>query len=329
VIDAAAPRHDPAWYTPAGLPAELLAFDGSVRDGLGVGSPGKVGLLDLSLASRGGVTRVVRHYQRAPLHIYRPIYLDPGRPDMAFVFVLQSGDGLVQGDRYRVDIDCAPHSAAHITTQTATNVFASRQNFATQLVNLRAGAGAVLEYLPDPVVPFRGSRLFTRTCVIADPDSTVILGETLLPGRVAHGEAHAYELYWSETEVRSADGRLLFADVLRLRPGGGDDPRSIGLLGPHDVVASLYVVSAWTNPATLVASLRLALAACPDVLAGVSELPNGCGVAVRLLGPNSKAVKAAQRMAWSSARLVLLGAVAPNLRKGEQIEPADARASHS
>jgi urease accessory protein len=74
------------------------------------------------------VTRVQWQYQRAPLYIYRPIYLDAGRPDMAFVFVLQSGDGLVQGDRYRVDIDCAPGAAAHITTQAATNVFAARQN---------------------------------------------------------------------------------------------------------------------------------------------------------------------------------------------------------
>jgi urease accessory protein len=47
---------------------------------------------------------------------------------MAYVFVLQSGDGLVQGDRYRVDIDCAPGAAAQITTQAATNVFAARQN---------------------------------------------------------------------------------------------------------------------------------------------------------------------------------------------------------
>lgn len=63
------------------------------------------------------------------------------------------------------------------------------------LVNLRTGAGAVLEYLPEPVVPFRGSRLFQGTCVTAEPDSTVIVGETLLPGRGARGEAHAYDVY--------------------------------------------------------------------------------------------------------------------------------------
>jgi urease accessory protein len=62
--------------------------------------------------------------------------------------------------------------------------------------------------------------------------------------------------------------------------------------------------------------MRSALAACPAVLAGATELPDGCGTAVRLLGNGSTAVQAALRSAWSAARLELLGAPAPNLRKG-------------
>jgi urease accessory protein len=316
MMQNALPRQDPAWYTPSDLPEEVMAFDSAVRGGLGVGAAGKVGLLELTLAPCGGITRVQKQYHRAPLHIFRPIYLDAERPDMAFIFMLQSGDGFVQGDRNRIDIDCAPHSAAHITTQAVTNVFRARQNYATQLVNLRVGTGAVLEYLPEPVVPFRGSRLFQRICVTADREATVILGETLLPGRVAHDEAYVYDLFWAETEVRSPDGRLLFADALRFHPADGENPKSIGLLGTHDVIATLYVVTWQANPATLVALLRSALAACDDVLAGVSELPNGCGAVVRLLGPASKTVKAALRTAWNAARVALLGTPAPNLRKG-------------
>jgi urease accessory protein len=313
---ATAQRQDPAWYTPTELPAEVTAFGGSIRGGLPVGAAGKVGLLELSLARNEGVTRVQRQYQRAPLHVYRPIYLDAGRPDMAFIFIQQSGGGLVQGDRYRIDIDCAPGAAAHVTTQAATNVFRARQNFATQLVNLRAGAGSVLEYLPDPVVPFRGSRLFQRICLTADRESTVILGETLLPGRVAYGEVHAYDVHWIETEARRPDGTLLFADVLRLNPATGDDTHSLGLLGGHDVVATVYVVTAQIEGAGLVACLRTALADYVDVLTGVSELPNDAGCAVRVLGPSSRTVRAALSVAWNAARLALLGAPAPDLRKG-------------
>jgi len=317
MTQAGVSRQDPGWYSPTDLPDEVLAFDRSIRDGLGVGAAGKVGLLELSFAPVNGVTRLRRHYQRAPLHVYRPIYLDAAQPDMAFVFVLQSGDGLVQGDRYRVDINCEPGAGVHITTQAATNVFGARQNLATQLVNLQADAGAVLEYLPDPVVPFRGSRLFQRISLTADREATVILGETLLPGRVAYDETHAYDLYWSETEVCRPDGTLLFSDLLRFIPADGEHPRSIGLLGGQDVVATLYLISGRIDPRTVVSGLRRALNSCPDVLAGVTELPNGCGAAVRLIGSTSQAVQAGLNAAWNAARLALLGIPAPDRRKGD------------
>lgn len=309
-------RDDRAWCTPTALPREVVACGAEVRDGLPVGAAGKLGVLDLALAPRAGSTRVVRQYQKSPLYVHRPIYLDPGRPGMAFVFVQQQGDGFVQGDRYRVDVDCAPGSAVHLTTQAATKVFRARDDFASQVTNLSVGPGAVLEYLPDPVIPFRGSRLFQRTTVTVAEDATVILGEVLLPGRTASGEAHAYDLFWAETEVRDTDGTLLFADTLRLRPGEVGDPRSPGMLGGYDVLAGLYVLSSRTSPDDLVSELRAALTGIPDVLAGVTELPAGRGAVVRLLGHRSRDVRTAMHTAWNRVRIRLLGSGAPDLRKG-------------
>jgi urease accessory protein len=316
MITAAPPRHRPAWYTPARVPAEVSALAEPIDGGLPVGAPGKVGLLELGLEVRGGLTRLMRQYQRAPLHIYRPIYLDAALPGMAFIFMQQSGDGLVQGDRYRVDVECGASAAVHVTTQAATNVFVARQDFATQLVNLHASEGAVIEYLPDPVIPFGGSRLFQRIRVTAERDATVIVGETLLPGRVARGETHAYDLYWTETEARRPDGSLLFADVLRLGPAAGAEPQSIAVLDGHLVVSTLYFISARLAPDSLVACLRESLTACPGVLAGVSELPNGCGAAARLLAASSSSARMAVRAAWDAGRVALIGAAAPDLRKG-------------
>lgn len=294
---------------------QFAVLDEAVEGGLPVGAAGKVGVLELSLARTGNTTRVVRQYQRAPLHVYRPIHLDPNLPGMAFVFVQQSGDGFVDGDRCHIDVECGPDSAVHVTTQAATNVYRCRRNFATQLVNLHVGPGAVVEYLPDAVVPFRSARFLQRTCVVADVDSTVIMGELLLPGRVARGEIHAYDLYRADTEAFRPDGTLLFAEVLRLRPDEGSGPRSIGLLGESDVVAALYIVTRRAPAAELVELLRDALRG-RAVIPGVSELPNDCGVSARILGPTSKVVRAALAETWNTARLRLLGAPAPDLRKG-------------
>jgi urease accessory protein len=305
---------DPDWYTPAGLPFELQAFDTPVAT-LAVGSAGKVGVLDLTLAPVAGATRIVRQFQKLPLYLFHPIYVDPGRPDMAFLYLFQSGDGPVQGDRCRLDVVCAPGAAVHVTTQAATKIYRMVDNFATQIVNLNVGAGAFLEYLPDPVIPFRDARFYQRLHLTVDATASAILGETLLPGRVAHGEAHAYTLYYTDLEVSTPSGALLFADRIVLEPAASPT-QSPGRLGPYDVLATLYVVSRQVPPPDLVAALRAALAPEDSVLAGVSELPNGCGAAVRLLGPTSRAVKRAVDLAWNSARLMLIGVPAPDRRKG-------------
>jgi len=308
-------RGDPTWYTPAALPDELRTLDRPIMGGLQVGAPGKVGLLELAFEQCGGTTRVVRHYQRAPLHVYRPIHLDESFPGMAFVFVQQFGDGYVDGDRCRIDVDCGPGTTAHVTTQTATNLYRTPRNFATQLVNLRVGPRAVLEYLPDAIVPFRGARFFQRTCMTIDVDSTAIVGEVLLPGRVARGERHAYGFYWAETEARRPDGGLLFADLIRLCPAESGGTRLLALLGGWDVLATLYVVTGRGRAHELVELLRRATTQ-EGVITGVSTLPNDCGASARFLGSTSQAVCAAMRSAWGAAREALLGAPAPYLRKG-------------
>jgi urease accessory protein len=307
-------RGDPAWYTPADLPAEFRAFDTPVA-GLDAGSVTKLGLLDLEFAPVAGVTRIVRQSLRGLLYHFRPIYVDPGRPDMAFIYALQMGDGMVQGDRYRLDLDCAPGSAMHFTTQAATKLYRMERNFASQLVNLRAGDGAFVEYLPDPVIPFRDARFYQRVNLTVAPTASVILGEMLLPGRVAHGESHAYTLYRTDLEACSTDGTLLFADRTMLDPCLAS-PRSPGRLGPYHVLATLYLVTGRVPVRDLADGLWRCLAECDSVLAGVSELPNGCGVVVRLLGATSLAVKQSFHLAWNQARLLLFGVPAPDLRKG-------------
>lgn len=306
-------RDDPTWYTPEDLPAEFRACDTPIA-GLCAGSVTKLGLLDLACAPSAGATRIVRRSLHGPLYMLRPIYTDPRRPDMAFIYALQMGDGLVQGDRYRIELDCAPGSAVHFTTQAATKLYRMDNNFATQMVNLRAGEGAYLEYLPDPVIPFKDARFYQRLRLTVAPTASVILGEILLPGRVASGEAHAYTLYYADTEVSGLDGTPVVVDRIKFAPAF-DTPQSPGRLGPYDVLATLYIVTRQIPARSLSDCLYHCLTSQTSVLAGVSELPNDCGVAVRMLGTSSPAVRAAFHLAWNEARLQLIGVPAPDLRK--------------
>jgi urease accessory protein len=314
VIRDAAARADPRHYSSPWIPPEALAFETPV-DGLGVGGVGKVGLLELGFCRRGAVTRLAHHVQQSPLQIVRPLFLDTNRPGMAFVHVVQVGGGLLHGDRYRLDVACGPDAEAHVTTQAATKVYRMERNYATQVVNLTARADAILEYLPDPVIPFCGARFCQYTRLAIDPTATAILGEVVLPGRAASGERHAYDLFASRTEAFALDGRLLFADTILLCPGRTplDSP---GRFGGYDVLGTLHVVSRRTEPRQLAHRLAGLLADRPGIMAGASELPDGCGVSVRFLAADSAAARAALTTAWHDARLALIGTPAPDLRKG-------------
>jgi len=275
-------------------------------DVLPVGSPGKVGLLELEFERIAERTELTGHYQKAPLHITRPLYLDPRAPGLPHVMLMSSGGGVLQGDRYRIDVSCGAGASVRLTTQSATRIYRMERDYATQLMEFTVGPGGYLEYLPDVTIPFGGARYYQRIGVTAHPDATVVLGETLLAGRLARGERHAYTAYCSDVEVRDAAGRLLFADPLRLVPGerAATGPAVMDGFG---VLASLYVVTG-AGPAHAVAdAMHRVLAGC-GLRAGAGVLPGGCGAWARILGERSPEVQAAFRQAWEAARELLPGA---------------------
>lgn len=289
------------------LPAPFRALDAPT---VPPEQSGKVGVLDLGLSPVEGYTRAVRQFQRSPPFMFHPLYLDPCRPDMAFVPMLQAGDGLVQGDRCLLHVDCAPGAAAHITTQAATKVYRADGDFSGQLIDLTLAAGSYLEYLPEPFIPFRGSRYFQRLRLTTHPNASAIIGDILTPGRIARGETHAYELYHADVEARRPGGDLLFADVTTFEPAKRS-PRSPAALGEYDVVGALYAFTHAVDPGMVAERLIERLHDRDDVCSGVTELPNAAGVGARILGPTSAAVTTAMRAAWDTVRRDIIGAPAP------------------
>jgi len=198
-------RLSPAYYEQARVPARFAAL-ASVPDTLPAGSPAKVGILDLTFARERGRTELVGRYQKTPLQMMRPLYIDPHLPEMAFVYVMSTGGGIAQADRYRMDVRCGAGTRVHVTTQAATKVYGMEHDYATQSVRVEAGPGAFVEYLPDPLIPFAGARFHQHTLVTVASDATVLLGETITAGRLARGERHAYRVLATDLEVRRPDG---------------------------------------------------------------------------------------------------------------------------
>ncbi|WTW99465.1 urease accessory protein UreD [Streptomycetaceae bacterium NBC_01309] len=303
-------RLSPDHYEPERVPPRLAALSGR-PDTLPSGSPAKVGVLDLAFEHQAGRTELVGRYQKSPLQLMRPLYVDPHLPDMAFVYVMATGGGIAQADRYRMDVRCGPDTRVHVTTQAATKVYGMEHDYATQLVRLTAEPGSYVEYLPDPLIPFARARFYQHTLVTVSPGATVVLGETVAAGRLARGERHAYEYLATDLEFRRPDGTLLALDTLRLEPGEAAGP---AVQAGHDHVASLFVATDRVAPEAIADALHAALAHL-ELPYGVSVLPHDCGAWLRVLGDSPPRVADAHRAAWSAVRRLLTGGPAPDLRK--------------
>ncbi|MEV8631828.1 urease accessory protein UreD [Streptosporangium sp. NPDC051023] len=311
-------RLAPARYTIDRIPDAVAGY-AAVPDTLPVGSPGKVGVLELEFGRTERRTELTGHYQKTPLQIMRPLYYDERRPEMAYVMLMTAGGGVVQGDRYRMDFTCGPGTEVNLTTQAATKIYKMEQDYATQLVTVTAGPGSYVEYVPHATIPFARSRFYQRVRLVADPSATVVLGESLLVGRLARGERNDYDAYCADLEASRPGGETLFADTVRLVPSEG------GVTGPavldgFGVMATLFVVTG-AVPAPVVAdTLHEALAghvsrASPSLRAGASVLPRDCGAWVRILGEESPEVEAALRGVWDAVRRLLIGAPVPARRR--------------
>lgn len=309
-------RLKPGHYEPDRVPPEVLRYAGT-PDTLPVGSPGKVGLLELGFVRTGaGRTELAHRYQKTPLQIIRPLYYDRLRPDVPYTYLISTGGGLAQGDRHRTDLEFGPGTSAFVTTQSHTKVYRMDADYACAVANLDIGAGAFVEYLPDPLVPFAGSRLFQRTVVRLDESATLLAGETIYAGRLSRDERHEYDVLAADLEVRRPDGTLVALDRVRLVPqhrrAGG-----LAVLGGRDVLATLYVFTPLESAHHLGDHLHTALKAGfgDDIMFGVSALPGDTGVWLRILANDTTVVARAAMLAWGCVHELLTGHPAPVIRK--------------
>jgi urease accessory protein len=265
----------------------------------------------LEAAPRGGRTALVQLACSGPLRVLRAHYLDPALPDMAFVTVCSTGGGVLQGDRLEVEARAGAGARLSLGTAAATRLYAMPRGHAESRLRIRVAAGAYVEHVPDPYIPYAGSRFLQEGEHEVAETGALVVGEVIAPGRAARGESLAYGLFAGHLRVRRPSGALLFQDASRLDPAR--ELGRPGLLGRHRSLGSLYAVAAGLDPEALGAAAEPAAGAGAYV--GASELPNAAGAWVRVLADDARAAAAGVVAAWEAARLTLLAAPVPPSRR--------------
>jgi urease accessory protein len=124
--------------------------------------------------------------------------------------------GVLAGDRLALDVEVQAGAAAQITTTGATRLYRHRAGAADseQRARFTVRDAALLEYLPDLVIPYAGSRHVQRTEIRLGRGSTLFWWEVLAPGRLAAGERFAFERLRVQTEVYAGVRPVLREDYV-------------------------------------------------------------------------------------------------------------------
>jgi urease accessory protein len=134
--------------------------------------------------------------------------------DQPFVLLHNSAGGFVEGDAAELHVLAEPGTRSLFTTTAAIKFYkCEAAGTSHDLVNFTVGEQALIEYLPDEVIPFAKSRIERTTRIALHASSRLFATDVISAGRVGYGagELFAFASMRSQFELR-INGRLAVLD---------------------------------------------------------------------------------------------------------------------
>ncbi|MBZ0293701.1 MAG: urease accessory protein UreD [Anaerolineae bacterium] len=271
------------------------------------------GELRLGFARRGNQTVMHHSFFRTPLQVMRAITDDAG---CARVYMLSPTGGVVQGDRYQIEVTVEENAHALVTTLAASKIYRMDRDRAVQRVKIEVMPGAILEYVPDASILFAGSYFEQHVEIFLHPGAFLMFQDSVMPGRLASGECLNFTRYINRLIVRDAQGLLLY-EMQDLMPQV-QDLNQVGVLEGYRCWASWFLLGDLDrfnlDAAAFCEAQSDALSNHPTLLGSASRLYRN-GICVRLLAPFWSSLAEVLTRLWRDVRIDYMGLPAASLRK--------------
>jgi len=272
--------------------------------------------LHLSFERGPSAATILRVKQQEPP--WRVVRGFPNTSSETLAHIHNVSGGILAGDNLEWRVDVAAGAQGQVTSTGASRIYRSRSGeTAVQRAGVTLGEGGYLEYLPDQLIPFAGSRFEQTTRVEMSRGASLIWWDLVAPGREAAGEVFHYDSLASFFEL-TADGEPVAIERWKVAPSvrALDSPAR---LGPFRYFASCYVCRAgepgvyWRTLESQLQSLAGQLE-CPDVLWGITSL-RAHGLMIRGAAKSGRPLSAGLVEFWKAAKWYLCGRVATLPRK--------------
>jgi len=256
--------------------------------------------LDLSLGVHRDRTFIDRQFSRYPFHICRPLYVDDHPRGMATVYVQSCAGGIFSGDQLRVRVCAQPHSQVHLTSQASTVIHRMTGSNAVLDTSVQMGEGALVEYLPDPVILFPEADLTSRFSLQLNERSVAIFSDSFLMYDPYH-QGKYFSNFTNETSVYNADNELLCRDRTSVS-GLEVAEQNTGIIGTKTAVGTFYYLHSGQDVDRMHEKLSDSIEDVSTAYVGVSTLPSEVGIWARIIASEVADLRRAMDYLWHAAR---------------------------
>ncbi|MEH7122389.1 urease accessory protein UreD [Bacillus sp. JJ1773] len=205
------------------------------------------GVLSLDLEDRHGKTVAKNVYFQGAFKVMRPVYHDDS--GQVCYYLLNPGGGYLDGDRYRMKISIDEGAKATLTTQSATKVYKTPNDYAYQETEISLKKGSYLEYLPDPLIAYQHARYKQKTVIHMEKGATFLYTDILTPGWSPNGEKFTYNSIQLMTEIY-LDDQLGVFDHIKLTPAQ-QKLTELGFMEGYTHLGSMIVIGDQTDSGLL------------------------------------------------------------------------------
>ncbi|MBT9528845.1 MAG: urease accessory protein UreD [Pseudomonas sp.] len=192
--------------------------------------------LELGYGRDGETTRPTLRRHQGPLRVQKHLYAEG--PEVCQHIIVHPPGGIAGGDRLHISATLGEHAWAQLTSPGAAKWYRAAGP-AYQQLELKVGAGATLEWLPQETIIYCGAQAELSTRIDLEGDARLCYWDMVALGRPASGERFDAGHFQAQLDIRR-DGQLLWHERQRISGNDGLLDSPIGLAG-QPVFATLLI----------------------------------------------------------------------------------------